>query len=203
MMRPIDRDVNEPHHRVMRDVHLDPSAPARDRDAVRSQPMRPAATPGRAPAWISDFCPPPKTARVATAQRSPASATSGTSRATTPVPARSASSVSPPRWAGRPGAMTRRLTPDELGDLFATCDSAWRFEGLQDYANSENDRNFHDWYHGLTPVTANTEWCDYLREATRRGARIERVRAVLEPRNSYTEWELRRYEFSAEAGERI
>ncbi|MEV0297175.1 DUF6879 family protein [Nocardia sp. NPDC050710] len=97
------------------------------------------------------------------------------------------------------------LTGSDFTDLFQTCQrSAFHLEVHDTYQTLEESEPFrrfladepddYEWLHG---------WLNVVRDATSRGAVVQRVRVVTEPHVDYTRWGLVVARANIEAGEDI
>lgn len=91
----------------------------------------------------------------------------------------------------------REMEPADLGELFDTCKTAFRFETLQYFpddaemfeAAQRGDKLARDSKAYIDMVA----WEDTLLAARQRGATFTRVRLVIEPLTPYVRWELVNY----------
>jgi hypothetical protein len=100
------------------------------------------------------------------------------------------------------------ITDEEFAGMFrAFRESAFRLETREHYAMTYEREGFARFLEGRPQPPAELPWwkawLDQMRDLTREGKRIERVRLVSDPPSDYQRWELWATPWHAEAGERI
>lgn len=100
------------------------------------------------------------------------------------------------------------MTPDDFSRLFDTITaSAFRFEGLPEYAVDEEDPDLRAWRSGLPQAERSVRTSPWLARIARQtvvdGVDWSRVRYVSTPLPWYLRWEIGGYIESQAAGERI
>lgn len=100
------------------------------------------------------------------------------------------------------------ITEDEFAGMFSTFrESAFRLETREQYAITSERDAFARFLggHPLPPSELDwwQEWLNGMRELTRAGKRIGRVRVLSEPPSDYQRWEMWGTAWHAEAGEEI
>jgi hypothetical protein len=110
----------------------------------------------------------------------------------------------------RPHSVTRGalITDEEFAGMFrAFHESAFRLETREHYAMTYEREGFRRFLEGhpLTPTALPwwKEWLDEMRDLTREGKHIARVRVLSDPPSDYQRWELWATPWHADAGEQI
>ncbi|MFG1703696.1 DUF6879 family protein [Nonomuraea sp. M3C6] len=96
------------------------------------------------------------------------------------------------------------ISYEQFKTMFASSHRAWHLEMRDVYRVEAEDLPFAKWLKGEhDDFKWFQEWLDHIREMTREGVKIERLRIVTEPHTDYIRWEASLSPRNIEAGEEI